>query len=667
MQSKIKIKNDLKQILAKFLLVVFFASILPKEVYALSLTAVPIDNPGLGLGGVEGEVAARASETALTLAATHVQQCALQEAASQPIDSVSSAALPGLDFITGGAEQLSYVSQKLGTVNLHLACREIDRTALANIPAVNLLVQQKKQQLMDETTLAIKNLQNTKEQLLVQQRLAKTGFWKTIFVKLLINVSKNVAMRLVNLITNNYKVNDFARYASVLGAQVYTTQYIREKAPTGRDQLMIRSMLSNPLLRDKVPSAAYQRASDALVVDNIPYKAEEISWDDPKFYLKLNKVFAADAQPEVVTAVLRGQANEISNSANVAAKTEINASNGIKSPHTCNDVASQQKNTDNEWYALDAKIEDRQKLVTSLQNELSLLKNSTAEIKKKLTEDLAKAQADLDSANKELANVDSKYGNNAVAKFCEGVATPGNLVNQGIDKLVSSLISKASDFSDNNLSTVQTTLANLATNLFDNLLFGSKTGSSLVNEITNSANPLTSLVVNSLSAQSIKKKLEQKQANMEKGVDFDWDSGNTSSEYILTWNVDTKKVTNASYVSIAGTGISPTQKLPLTGSYTVQSSQPGIYLMKVFAATGTTPLVTVSVETESETNVASVATQGGGSVCGGNYSSLQACVAQSGDQNYCASICGTVQGAFITKAIADIRGPSGIFPRGATE
>ncbi len=666
MAIKIGSKKFILDITAKILLTVVILGALPQTVLALALDSVPIDHPGLGQGGVAGDAAAVAANSALGVAEIHINTCDNQELVNQGFDSGINAALPGLSLITGGADEAAYLQNKITTLDTQLACREIDKVALEKIPSVNLLVQQKKQQLLDKTVASIKTLQARKDQLMAQQRVAKAGFWKGVFVKLMVNLSKSMATRLVNMIINNYKVNDFARYASVLGAQVYTTDYIMQNADVSRDQLMIRSMLTNPLLREKIPNAAFQRASDSMAVNNIPFKAEEINYDDPKFFLKLNKTFAADAQPAMVSAVLSGKANSIEQSANTAAKTEINASNGIKSPHTCSDVVSQQNSIDREWKAVNDKVADRQALVDSLENELNLLKNFTASNKQKISQDLAKARTDLKQAHAELSALDGKYDNKAVVKFCDSVSTPGNLVNQGVDKLVNSVISKASDFSDNNLSSVQSTLTNLATTVFENLLFGRTARSSIVNELTNSASAVTGIVVSGLSEASVKRKLDQKQANMEKGVDFDWDFGSSASEYILTWSVDQAKIKNASYATIAGTGVSPTQRLNLSGSLTVNSSLPGNYFLRVFAANNTTALVTVSVTTESSSVGGSSNTTPNGTgnaACGGNYSSLQVCVQQTGDQNYCASICSQVQGAF-TQATVNIRGPSGITPRG---
>jgi hypothetical protein len=251
------------------------------------------------------------------------------------------------------------------------------------------------------------------------------------------------------------------------------------------------------------------------------------------------------------------------------------------------------------------------------------------------------------------------------------------LVNKGIDKAFSAFSSSMSDYNDNNLPFFMSWVSDIGSNIANNLIFGGNLKASLLAESSNLAQAIN-YGLSYADSQSAKK-------NLENGINFGYDYGNSSNEYILYWEM--VNVDRADYVTINGDGISEIKrdsagrvitettrignatvtvpavnKLPRDGSIAIKTSKGGEYSLKVYDKNNVllTNRASLTLNLANPANTTTSASGGGsstgGSVCGGNYNSLAACMADSGDQAYCNNLCGQVRGASINVMSESFRG-----------
>jgi hypothetical protein len=359
-----------------------------------------------------------------------------------------------------------------------------------------------------------------------------------------------------------------------------------------------------------------------------------------------------------------------------SAQNEILLGSGLKAPRNCSGNVNEQKAIDQKWAQTNDQLKNRLDLYNDLKNAYATQysKLSLSE-QKKLSDDLKKAENDYITASRQLKAMPTSY-KSPVLKICEAIASPAELVNKGIDKSFNAFSKSLSDYNDNNLPFFMTWVSDIGSNIANNLIFGGNLKASLLAESSNLAQAIN-YGLSYADSQSAKK-------NLENGINFGYDYGNSSNEYILHWEM--VNVDRADYVTINGDGISEIKrdsagrvitettrignatvtvpavnKLPRDGSIAIKTSKGGEYSLKVYDKNNVllTNRASLTLNLANPANTTTSASGGGsstgGSVCGGNYASLAACLAEN-DQAYCNNLCGQVRGASINVMSESFRG-----------
>ncbi len=599
----------------------------------------------------------------------------------ETVEDINKWSFGGLKFISGDAGESNMILSKIGTLTTHLrTCLEpsITSTKALNPPSIKQM--QEKQTVLDLLSKEKASVEQRLEQLNHQYRLATQNFWKSVTISILLKTTKVVSQRLVNTITSKYKINDVLKYADAIASNVYTAQLIQDRAVDGQEQLILRSIITNPLLRSKVDSAIYQRAADALELNGSTFTASSISADDPDFYLKLGKFGDPQTNPAFMKTVYENRASEINSVSLSSAQNEILLGSGLKAPRNCSGNVNEQKAIDQKWAQTSDQLKNRLDLLNDLKNAYSTRSQFTNDREtQRLQDDLKKAEADYVKASQQLKAMPTSY-KSPVLKICEAIASPAELVNKGVDKAFGAFTNSMSDYNDNNLPFFMSWISDIGANIANNLIFGGDLKASLLSESSNLAQAVN-YGLSFVDAQSARK-------NLENGINFGYEPGNGKDEYILSWEM--VNVDRADYVTINGDGISDVKrdsagrvitettrignatvtvaavnKLAKDGSVAIKTSRGGEYSLKVYDKNNVllTNRASITITPQSTQASASTGTNGtgggssggtggsasGGSgvVCGGNYASLTACMADTGDQAYCNNLCGQVRGASI--------------------
>ncbi len=581
-------KSLIKKLFAVFISAQVFS--VPFLAFAqLGVSTVPVNDTANGTGGIPGTVANTAASAAFTSAEAANKVCETAEQAYFKTDSNVQLAFGGLELISGGKALLLQLEAKQKALEGFISCRKGVLTTVKAIVAPNTYTVGQKQNLINDISSVIASLEAKQEPVKQQMALARQGFWKSIVLQILIKTTKAVTTRVVNDLTSQYKINDVMRYTDAVASQVYTNQLIRDQSTSGTEQLIIRSMLTNPVLKSKVHSAVYQAAADALEVNGSVFNARSIDPKDPDFYLKLSKYGIGETNPQFMERVYENRAAEMDKVGKSMAANEILVGSGLKSPRNCAGNVSQQQAIDQQWQLANDKMQNRLSLYKELKEAYDKQYASlSAKDQQQLVKDLDKAQADYLKAGAELRTTPDKF-ESPVLEVCKYIASPAEMINKGIDKAFDKYTDHLSQYNESNLPFFMNLISDIGANVSQSLIFGGNPKAVLLDEsrnISTAANLGLSFMDSKVSEQ-----------NLSKGVQMDFTGSGGS--YTLSWQlVDVK---DASYVTITGPGASNVQldnagrpivdvatgqpkvnKLPTLGSLDVRAPNGGTYSLQVF-------------------------------------------------------------------------------------
>ncbi len=600
------------------MVVLIFLAFPNAEVFA-QLGSVPVGHPGLGQDGIAGGIQDSIAKVALSAVESSLPICIAPFEVGLSAIRNTNFAFGGLSLISGNSSEVALIESKLRTIDGVLTCRTTADGALKKVPTPNLFISQKKQRFEEENNASIQTYKKLQEDLQIQLNIAKRGFWKSLVVVALLNTSKSISQKMVNNLSNTYKIKDFQKYADVVGGQIYTTQLIQKSNNKASEQMMLKSALKNSTISGQVPALVSQKADTALGFDPDKYDS-----GSPSFYFDMAKAGSNVTNKYVLNVDNIDKAYQMSAQGRTDASAEIVQSNGLKASRTsCGDNVAAQQAVDSEFDAVARKYEDRRKLYQQLIETKQTVLNLTDNEKAMLEADIKRAEADFNKTAEEMEKISEKYsaGSGAALDVCKGIAAPTSLVNMAIDKAFGAFTKGLGDFNDNNLPFFTKFISEIGTNVTNNLVFGGNVKNTLLAETGNIEKGIGTGVAFATMDTS----------NLVKGITFNYEkSNNFADAYVLTWDVQAVK--DASFVTIKGTGISDTQRLPLSGSGEIRTSASNSYLLKVFNSTGR-QLESASVNLE---------------------------VVQPANPYLNSSGPGTTLGISITKELISIRGPVGV-------
>ncbi len=514
-------------------------------------------NSGNLTGQATGIAANIAATTALTAAAQVNQACATFEQAyfnGQSGAQVTS--LGGLDLISGGTAMDKQLQLQIGEIDGAplpvtvptpsviqglIPCRQQALTAVNAVVAINTYIANQKQTLYNTITASIANLKAREQSLKNQDIIAQQGFWKTLVYNILIKTTQSVSTRLVSQLVSNYKIQDFEKYAGAVATQVYDNEFIQDNANgSAADQLILRSMLTNPAAQSTIQSAIYQRSSTNL---GFTPSTVDTSANNQNFYMQMATIAAPANDPFVTQMTMANTAMQAHSQAMTTAQAEIAQSNGLKTPRTCGATLQQQQSIDASYKAANDQVANRQALYNSL------ISNPNSK-----PADLAQAQSDLNAATKNLQAVPSNSldaGGNAAIDICTAIVSPPSLINKGINDALGAFDQSLATYNNNNLPSFITGITTVATGLINNLIFGgNQSSSNILSETTGVLASGAALATNVASSQA---QVQQNNNLVVTAQRTDDGTNKSSASYAIQW--DATNVTGATGVSVAGPGL----------------------------------------------------------------------------------------------------------------
>ncbi len=557
-------KRQIKNIVAIALLLSVILQ--PVGVLAFSITSVPVSDSALGQGDIPGEVANTAANAAYTVADGINTGCEKTEEAYFASEQPTEVALAGLSMIGGSAVETVHLDAKVAALTGFIECRERALDSAKGIVSINSYTGNKKQLLENKVSSAIDILNKKKSDLMAQSRVAKKGFWKSLVLSVLLKTTKVIAKKLANSLTTTFKINDFQKYADVVGSQVYATQLIQKTATDKNEQLIVRSLIENPIAQQQISPAIQQRADQSLGLDLANYNV-----DSKNFYADMAKVGAGPNNAFTLNLIKADKAATIAAKGRSDADREVQQSVGLKAPRTCKGDINQQKQIDAEYQQAQKKYEDRANLYQSLKNAQDTATGLSDQQAQQLASDLARAKADMDKASSELDKLPQSFSA-PVLTICDSIVSPAAEIDKGIDKGFGFFGDNIAQYNNDHLPFFVNFVSGLVSDISSNLIFGGNPQNTILKESGALGTGIGQAIGSSSSGNS---------TDLSSGIVFTSEkSSNAPDAYTLTW--DAQGVQNGSYVTIAGTGISPATHMPLSGSAEVHTSISGTYMLKVY-------------------------------------------------------------------------------------
>jgi len=534
---------------------------------------VPTSNSALGSGGIVGSAANSVANSGLTGIELANKGCALSESNYETADNAAQLNFSGMSIIGGGAVLLSQLMTKITMYKGFITCREVVLESLGKIPAPNVYTSNLKQRMEEQQVAAIAVWRAKLENAQARYNNAKQGFWKTLVFNILIKTSKSVANSLVQKLVSNYKVRNVMQYTDSVATLMYDNQFIRKNFPGSEGQFMARAILENPLVRNDVPSYAFIAADTALGFD-----PKYLDTNDPDFYVKMSHVGSTVANPYYQHTTNIGGVDQARAQSLQYAQAQVTQGNGLKTPVTCAGSMAQQQSVDQQYKAASARFDDRYALLKNLQQAKGLGQNVS-------DSDLQKAQIDFDAARNAMKVLPQTVSSPANT-ICEAIVSPASLIDKGINQAFDALGVNMKQYNDNNLPGFMSLIGDVASQIGSSAIFGGldgAKGAALINE---------QRVANAVVQAGTEALYSNASENLGKGIVFSAQKNTTNYDngYVLSWDVITvqEKLTNASFVTISGDGISavktdPTtqrtvpNKLPLSSNIEIRTNRGGGY------------------------------------------------------------------------------------------
>jgi hypothetical protein len=580
--------------------------------------------------GATGVVANNAAIAALeVIDKANLADCTIPEEVFAKKDKGVSIGLGGLSLISGGALVAGQLTAKIGQLEVFKTCHQGHLEGAKAIIAPSIFVASRKQLLVDEITKQVASLKAKEEPISNQLKVAQQGFWKTLVYNILIKTTKTIAMNMVNKLAQTYKIKDFSKYADAVATQVYDNEFILDNFSGAKaDQMLVRSMLSNPALQSQISSPIFQRADLALGFD-----PNQLAVDDPNFYQKAFYVGSGGTNPFMQQAYLSDTVQAIHYKSLVTSQAEIAQSTGLKTPRDCRGTMAQQKELDKSYDAVNKRVENRQALLKSLVDAKTLgqpVKDS----------DIQKAQNDVGAAERDWQALPNSV-ESPIVTICEAIVSPPSLINKGIDQAFNAIGQNVGTYNENNLPFFINFISDVANSITNQLIFaGGVSGSKLLNENIGNLTKATSILTTGVTANA---QVQQSKNLIVSSSRTDDGSNTKSATYQLDW--DANSVNSVTGVAVSGPGVPASLNGTIidgaSGSVSVTVPIPGTYNYTVTAYGKSKADVLATVTTRV---VVSAPPPGPGSlsssVCNGEYASLQACLDGGDDADHCNAVCG---------------------------
>jgi uncharacterized membrane protein YvlD (DUF360 family) len=228
--------KKIKYLVCIFLVVAIGSSAFQKTAYAL-FAGIPISYPA---AEIEAAIISGSVSAAVKPCTTAVEALSIKKSGQNLASRAASAVTLGITSIASDTEQTAEIdATKAICATANAALDGIRLTAI--YPPSATIVQHGSA----EINTALERLEAMQQEIDQHHSLAQSVFWKAIFSKVFLTVSKTLVTRMVSKLNTVYKINDFGKYADAVGSTVYQAQRIQDATDNKVQQAMVRSMITD--------------------------------------------------------------------------------------------------------------------------------------------------------------------------------------------------------------------------------------------------------------------------------------------------------------------------------------------------------------------------------------------------------------------------------------
>ncbi len=503
----------------------------------LKLAQAALTNVSLGLPGTGA--ATRAALRAGSKTCSSFKRAA--EIASTA-DTFSDASV-----IAGSAGELASLTTKITALQIVRTCMEIVLeggeaagavAALTGLQALQVL--DNWAQIMNDTILS---LDKRIDDLQARKTAAVKEMWKAVGVRILLTAQKQLTAQLVRAVVDRYKVSNYLDYADAVTSQIYTADYVNKNFPDSSDQLILRSIITNPDLGTNVHPAVQQKAREYTC--GTP---DGIDISDPGYFASLAQCGASKSDPYYVQSAFQAAADGARASARRTAEAEVAGGSGFIPVRNCANLTSQQMGFD-----LNA-----QRLRMNVQRDGQVLKElldrQTANPSSVNAADITRAQAQLQQSAKQLH--DLPKSDKAFTQPCNAITNPARAVSDWTNSYLAAQMHASASVKSDNVPF----FANFAVAAADSFLNKILTNGGAINALFEHGYRSGNVTLTNITQTP-----EQKQATflgdanttaIQAGIIFTANKVGDSGQYTLAW--DGRGVPGADSVRILGSGLPTT-------------------------------------------------------------------------------------------------------------
>ncbi len=606
--------------------------------------------------------------------------------AKKPCDAVKTAyqasqaadVFPGAEVLGGNSVQIGKLTAKITALQTLRTCY-ISVLALEEAPGAlaGVLGGLQAESAAGFNELILENAINALDQRidkLVELRSnAIKAMWKAVAVKVLITAENKFVTNVVNDIIRKYKVSNFLDYGDALTTQIYNIEYAQKNYPNQVDQAIIKSVWQSDPFQGELSPILSAQASE-----NLGFDPTLIDYNDPAFFVKMAQAGSMNNTPDGLNVLYNDAATVVRAQAKANAQAEISQGQGVMALRNCSGIASQERRFDSDFKAkqddLALKQAAYQKLWAAQISDPSSVD----------PQDLQRALNNLNQAKTALAAL-PKRNSDVFVKRCEDISNPASAINNFTNTFLSTSLIGSKFKEPENLSFAPSAVGAFSSLFLDKLIGVTKGRSLGTRDFEDMALTTSGQYASDLSLNILRSAENSTKNN---SLFLSVASAGSAGRFVINW--DASALEGGSRITITGTGSGALNysAQSLKGSITIQSQQTsGSFTLKVFDSANkelasevanipAVPNLTLGSPQNpdlsssiSNTNT-SLITSGliptpppsSEYTCNGQYISYNECLLQH-EPNYCAAICGGVNGANI-KSPEFLRGSQAVKIRG---
>lgn len=498
----------------------------------------------------------------------------------------------GVETVLGTTGELSALTLKISALTATRTCYEGIKiaqdtagTAAGVVGGIQVLDQLNSQDLTVEQAINATN--ERLDQLLTRREAVIKEIWKSVAVRILMNVQQKITTNLLNNMISKYKISDYQKYGDAVATQVYTTNYIANNYTDGGDQMIMKSLMQSDFANGTILPMVRTKVDESL-----GFVPDQLDISSPDYYMKLSQ---ASANPYLTQTVYQDKLDSAKAAGKVSAQQEIASGNGFMPVRNINGaVAQQQQQIDSQRIQLQKQLQIKMQAYTLLKNRNESVPGSVAK------EELDKAQQDiliLQSALNKLAAEKPSY-----KQVADGITNPAGAVSGFLNSYLQSHLNTANSPKTENLPFFAGFVENVATNFITSFIEQGKPNFQILNDAGITAGNIVSSNIIANVGENAQLKAVENNNSKQSLVFLGYKQGTTPGQYALSW--DASGLSNQSSLTgiiITGPGGFKFESKSIQGKVVVTAPANAPLTISVYA--GATVVTSAVYTIPTETNI----------------------------------------------------------------